>query len=300
MKPFFLSLFLFYFLSSYSQPEIHFDYYKPEILEILTTKPIVVKLLNENNPNSVIWNSNIKKYAESIFGADRIFKYLDEKEFKKFVTKRKYRDQYLCLSLYYDSSTQIRETIIYLKSCGYSITYKSPGPLEILKAEKNNTYFVLTEADLKMTLTLIKERLDYLLIDNKEVFAKAKEDLLKQYKTSSKVLNPSASELKDLTLLIDRKVSGFDDKIENLISNYKYKIQLVDKSRIDEAILNNEKGYAFLLNNYKSIYKTEDLHKIYNYLYQPKSGNGVHLYPFHKDFSIDIEQYLITLHNAID
>ena len=75
---------------------------------------------------------------------------------------------------------------------------------------------------------------------------------------------------------------------------------MVDKSRIDNAILNNEKGIAFIYNNDKSIYKTEDLTLIYDYLYRPKMGLGVHFYPSAADYNILQQEYLDTLHSAID
>ena len=60
--------------------------------EIANTKPIVVLQLDEGDKNAAIFNNYVKKYAEEIFGTSRIEKYLNKKEFDKFIkgNKEKY------------------------------------------------------------------------------------------------------------------------------------------------------------------------------------------------------------------
>lgn len=298
MKVFFLSFFLFTLVNIFGQGS-KLNFYDSQELEIATTKPIVIKLLNEKGTNAAIWNSCVKKYAEQTFGNDRIYKCLIVKEFRKFAMNKKNRGEYMYLSIYNDLSKPSR-TIIYLGFCGYSITSNASFCSVEYEIEKREKFYPVTEADIKFSFLLIKNQLDYALKNNHLSFKEAKADLLKKYELEPKSLNPNAKEIKELTLLIDKNIKGFDEDINFFITNYKYKVELVDKSRIDNAILNNEKGIAFIYNIDKSIYKTEDLTLIYDYLYRPKMGLGVHFYPSAADYNILQQEYLDTLHSAID
>lgn len=110
--------------------------------------------------------------------------------------------------------------------------------------------------------------------------------------------NPNAKDLKDLILLVDKNIA--DKKATDFIkSTYKYKVEVVDKSRIENAILNNEKGIAFIDNIDKSIYRSDDLSRIYQYFYIPKTKVIVHFFGFNDENIIDLNDYIDTLHSAI-
>lgn len=299
MKFFFISLFLFTHVNIFGQGS-KLNFYDSERLQLATTKPIVIKLLKEKDANAVIWNSNVKKYAEQTFGNDRIYQCLIEKEFRKFVMNKKHKGDYIYLSIYNDLSFKPVKTILYLGFCGYSITSNAAFCSVIYEVKKREKFHPVTEADIKFSFLLIKNQLDYALENNHVSFKEAKVDLLKKYEAPPKSLNPNAKEIKELTLLIDKNIKGFDEDINFFITNYKYKVELVDKNRIDNAILNNEKGIAFIFNIDKSIYKTEDLSLIYDYLYRPKMGPGVHFYPSADGYNILQQEYLNTLYSAID
>ncbi|MGV7107942.1 hypothetical protein [Flavobacterium sp. U410] len=298
MRNILVSLFFLSLTTSFGQ---NFDsFLDSEKLALATTKPIVVRLLDENDENSAIYNPNIKKYAEEFFGKERIKKYLVGKEFINFVTSKKYKEKYNFIGTYNNKSIKPGEMLLYYGLCGYKIDYNAYFLVEDFDFKEKQKFYLITEADIKFTLSLFKLKMQFALENNFESYKEYKKAFVENAMNKSpKKLNPNAMELKDLTLLVDKDLAD-ENTTDYFNSNYKYKIEIVDKSRIDEAILNNEKGIAFLFNHDKCIYKTEDLSRLYEYLYVPVMGYGVHFFPSKEGFKIDLDQYIKTLHSAIE
>ena len=295
MRMIFLSFLFFSMMTSFGQ---NFDsFLEPERLAIATTKPIIVRLLEEDDENAAVYNQSIKKYAEEFFGKDRIEKYLIGKEFINFVTSKKNKDKYNFIGTYNNRSVKPGETLLYYGLCGYKIDYNAYFLVQAYQIQKKEKFYQLTEADIKFTLNLFKQKMQFAINNNYQSSKEFKKAFVDNgMNKSSKELNPKAKELKDLILLVDKDIAdkGATDYIK---SNYKYKVEIVDKSRIDSAILSNEKGVAFIYNHDKCIYKTEDLSRIYEYLFVPVKGYGVYFYS--NGFNISLEKYLETLHSAM-
>jgi hypothetical protein len=296
MRSFLLSFLLFSMMTSLGQ---NFDSFKePERLFIATTKPIVVRLLPEDDGNAIVYNRCIKKYAEEFFGKDRIEKYLTDKEFLKFVKSKKNKGKYNFIGTYNNKSVKPGETLLYYGLCGYKNDFNAYFLVQAYEIQKKEKFYPLTEADIKFTLSLFKQKMQFALNNNFQSYKEFKEAFVDNgMNKSSKELNPRAKDLKDLVLLVDKDFAD-KDATDYIKSNYKYKVEIVDKSRIDTAILSNEKGVAFIYNNDKCIYKTEDLSRIYEYLFVPEKGYGVYFYS--NGFKISLDKYLETLHSAIE
>lgn len=151
MRTFLLSFLLFSMMTSLGQ---NFDsFLEPERLSIATTKPIVVRLLPEDDGNAIVYNQFIKKYAEEIFGKDRIVKYLTGKEFIKFVRSKKNRGKYNFIGTYNNRSVKPGETLLYYGQCGYKIFLNSYFIVKAYEIQKKEKFYVLSEADIKFTLS---------------------------------------------------------------------------------------------------------------------------------------------------
>jgi hypothetical protein len=220
--------------------------------EIANTKPIIVLQLDEDDINSLSFNPYIKKYAEEIFGADRIEKYLTKKEFNKFIKGNK--EKYNFIGFKYMTKAPFTYTNIFfgisgkafMTNNGYLLSYNYNYD------EKKSTFFktkfqLISEADIKFALTTFKNSIDNGALQEDLSMG----EMIKQSKNMSlKTMNPKTSNLKDLILLIDESLLS-EDYIKQFKTEYKYKFEFVDKARIEKAVLENEKGYAFVYEHFK-------------------------------------------------
>lgn len=291
MKTLFSSILLFFVAISAAQ----FKLPKKLDWEIANTKPIVVLQLDEDDKNAANFNPFIKKYVEEIFGASRVEKYLTEKEFNKFIKGNK--EKYNFIGFKYNTKPPFTYTNIFFGICGkafmindgYLITYNYNYD------EKKSTFFkskfqLISEADIKFALSSFKT---YIVnganYDGEDV---SLGDAMKYSKNATlKSMNPNANKLSSLTLLIDKDMFG-EDYVKQFKSDYKYKYEFVDRARIEKAILENEKGYAFVYDNFRPlagknsndfveyryytilyyIYSAEDYEQLFFYI--PKSSGG--------------------------
>lgn len=138
-----------------------------------------------------------------------------------------------------------------------------------------------SEADIKFAIATFKNQIDYGVSHEEDLsFKKMRENLRK----SPEELNPKVKELKNLTLLIDKNLVG-KKFIKEFSSTYKYKFEFVESSRIEKAILDNEKGVAFVYEYCQPtarggfvtmlyIYNGDDLSNLFTYYPQKSSGIG--------------------------
>jgi len=283
MKKIFSILLLFVLSFSFSQFKL------PQKMdwEIAKTIPIVILQLDESDENASVYNTSIKKYAEEFFGADRIEKYLSEKEFKKFIKGNK--EKYNFIGFEYNKRKSLWFTQLYFGITGKVFMINNGFLMSYnynLDEEKStffkSTFQIISEADIKFVLGTFKSDIES-GIEKGDVSLKS---LMKESKdVTLKDLNPNSAELKDLNLLIDKDL--VDDNFINQFKNeYKFKYELVDRNRIESAILSNEKGVAFTYEYYKPlagktktdnfetsyyaimlyIYKAEDYSQLFSYI----------------------------------
>ena len=268
MKTLFSSILLLLVTISTAQ----FKLPKKKDWEIANTKPIVVLQLDEDDKNAANFNPFIKKYVEEIFGASRVEKYLTEKEFNKFIKGNK--EKYNFIGFKYQTKAPFTYTNIFFGICGkafminggYLMTYNYNYD------EKKSTFFntkfqLISEADIKFALKTFKTNIE----NGAQQEDLSMSEMIKQSKnTSLKSMNPNANKLSSLTLLIDKDMFG-ENYVKQFKSEYKYKYEFVDRARIEKAILENEKGYAFIYEHFKPMAgkKSDDFveYRYYSILY---------------------------------
>ncbi len=305
-------------ISSFAQ----FNMPKKADWEIANTKPIVVMQLDADDENAATFNPNIKKYVEEVFGAERIEKYLTEKDFNKFIKGNKEKFNYIGFSY---RTNKFYYTNLYFGICGKSFMM-GDGRLvshNYLYDEDRSSFFktkfqLITESDIKFAIGVFKTTIENGVqqedLSFKELMKKSKEVTLK-------TMNPNAKSLKDLTLLINKDIVN-DDLINQFKSNYKYKFEIVENSRIEEVILNNEDGYAFTYEYFKPlakkdnvgdltinyaarliyIYSAKNYDQIFSYV--PKEmtgGKGISFNAgFKKEEMVSKEEYVKKLNSVIE
>lgn len=272
------SIILFFVLSfSFSQ----FKLPKKKDWEIANSKPIILLELDQKDSNSEIFNSNIKKYVQQYFGESRISQYLKPKEFEKAIRKNK--EEFIFIGYKYNKSgsnwfTQIFlgiNDVSFMINGGYLSSVNFDDKSKWLKSVTKQ----FTESDIKFAIATFKNQIDYGISHDDLSFKEMRQNANK----SLEELNPKVSELKDLTLLIDKDLVG-EKFIKEFSSIYEYKYEFVESNRIQQAILNNEKDVAFIFENCQPtangrfvtllyIYKGEDLSNIFLYI-PKKSGIG--------------------------
>ena len=236
--------------------------------EISNTKPIVVLQLDEDDKNAAIFNNYVKKYAEEIFGTSRIEKYLNKKEFDKFIKGNK--EKYNFIGFKYHLKEPFTFTNVFFGICGkafminggYLMTYNYNYD------EKKSTFFktkfqLISEADIKFALKSFKTNIEK-GVQQEDL---SMSEMMKQSKnTSLKSMNPNSNKLKELTLLIDKDMLS-EEMVKQFKSEYNYKYEFVDKARIEKTMLENEKGYAFMYEHYKplSIRHSDDIFEYHYY-----------------------------------
>ncbi|MGV7107939.1 hypothetical protein [Flavobacterium sp. U410] len=226
--------------------------------------PIVVKILSDTSSASLSFNENIKKYADSIFG-NRIYKYLEKKEFDKFIKNNKNHKKYNYIStLVVGNSVDDPYLSFRLGVCGPSY-YKIPVMSTAFYLVDKKTPYHLSEGDIKFMILNFKNEID---VNIEKIRTTKKGPFVKK---SAKELNPNAEELKNLTLLVVDKDWNFghyygDYDLKKFITKlkevYHYKIEIVDRDRVEQAILKNEKGVAFIFRDAK-IYKAENFKELF-------------------------------------
>lgn len=278
--------------------------------EIANTKPIIVLQLDEDDENAVVFNPNIKKYVEEIFGVQRVEKYLSEKEFNKFIKGNKEKYNFIGFKTN-KSSSDGWFTSIYFGICGKAFMVNNGFLLmQNYNIDNKKSTFLktefkqLSEADINFAIKAFKSQIDY-GIQNPDMYSM--KEMIANGKKSPKELNPRAKELKNLTLLIDKNLVG--KNFENVFTNkYKYSLEFVESTRIDQAILNNE-NVAFI-NEYVTltsngtfvsllyIYNAKDCFYIYTYI---PEKSGYFLIDAAKALTTDFsENYLNRLNSAIE
>ncbi|MCO6161732.1 hypothetical protein [Flavobacterium sp. NRK F7] len=298
------SIILFFVLTfSFSQ----FKLPQKKDWEIALNKPIVILQLDESNEYASVYNTNIKKYAEEYFGANRIEKYLPYKEFKKFIKGNK--EEYNFIGFQYDIVNHHGFFQIYFGITGKAFMING-GYLSTVIYEDKSTLFKkvtlkLTEADIKFAVGTFKNE----IVNGFQTGDKSLRDLMKESKKSLKEINPTANALKGMTLLLDKDLLG-ENFINEFSKNYKYKFEAVDKSRIDSAILNNEKDVAFLFEYCRPssdskfytmlyIYKAEDNSLLFSYV--PDRSSGIGFVDLIKGLTTNYsKEYVQMLNSVID
>ncbi|MCU4187935.1 hypothetical protein M9Q43_02010 [Flavobacterium sp. HXWNR29] len=249
--------------------------------EIANTKPILLLQLPDSDPNAQIFNSNLKKYVEQYFGASRISQYLQPKEFEKVIRKNK--KEFIFIGYKYNKSGSTWFTQIYLGindvtfmiNGGYLSSVNFEDKSKFLKSAVKQ----FTEADIKFAIASFKNQIDYGVSHDDLSFS----EMRKNGSKTPAELNPSVKELSNLTLLIDKNLVG-EKFVKEFTSTYKYKFEFVESSRIEQAILNNERNFAFVYEycqptangNFATllyIYKGDDLSNIFAY-FPNSSGIG--------------------------
>lgn len=313
MKTLFSSILLLFVTFSFAQ----FNIPKKVDWETANTKPIVVLQLDEDDINASNFNPYIKKYVEEVFGTSRVEKYLTKKEFNKFIRGNK--EKYNFIGFKYNTN-KFTYTNIYFGICGkgfmvnggYLMTYNYNYD------EKKSSFFktkfqLISEADIKFALTTFRSTIEKGVLQDEMSMG----EMMKQSKNSTlKSMNPTANKLSTLTLLIDKDMFS-EDYINQFKSEYKYKYEFVDRSRIEKAILENEKGYAFIYEHYKPMAgkETKDfveyrfytiLYYIYSaenyeqlFLYVP-SMKGIRLGGLKKEEMVSEDEYVKRLNSVIE
>ena len=282
--------------------------------EIANTKPIIVLLLDDDDTNSAIYNVNVKKYIEEYFGSERIFKFLHEKEFDKAIKKNK--EEYTFIGFHNTRVRPMRSNFdVRFSQFYFGISDKSfmsnMGFLidHTYNLDDDGKYYKLTEFDVKFAINHFKQVIDY------NLNLKEDEPLKKANKITFKEMNPNVSELKELTLLVDKNM--FNEKFfKQLKESYKYKYEIVESSKIHDIILSNQNGYAFIYPYFKPmalvtsntvfstnmyyIYKSEDYIQLFSYL--PKFEDNYWLGKSMKDKMIDVKlkDYFEKLNSIIE
>lgn len=250
--------------------------------EIANAKPIIVLQLDEDDENAAVFNPNIKKYVEQYFGSSRVAEFLKPKEFNKAIKKDK--EDFIFIGYKYNKSglswfTQIYlgiNDVSFMVNGGYLSTVNFEDKSKFLKSAVKQ----FTEADIKFAIATFKNQIDYGVSHEDLSLKEMKENASK----SPAELNPSVKELKNLTLLIDKNLVG-EKFIKEFSSTYKHKFEFVESSRIEKAILDNEKGVAFIYEYCQPtarggfatllyIYKGADLSNIFTYFPERSSGIG--------------------------
>ncbi|RBA29666.1 hypothetical protein [Flavobacterium tibetense] len=293
--------------------------------EIANTKPIIVLQLDENDKNAANFNPYIKKYVEEVFGASRIEKYLTEKEFNKFIKGNK--EKYNFIGFKYNTKAPFTYTNIFFGICGKAFMINS-GYLMTYNYNydaKKSTFFktkfqLISEADIKFALTTFKNTIDNAMNFENDDFSMS-EGMKYSKEATLKSMNPNASKLSNLTLLIDKEMFS-EDYIKQFKSEYKHKYEFVDRVRIEKAILDNEKGYAFVYEHFKPmagkrsdefveyryytilyyIYSSENYEQLFFYV--PKSVGGspfaIRIGGVKKDEMVGKDEYVKRLNSVIE
>ncbi|MDD3005884.1 hypothetical protein [Flavobacterium sp.] len=317
MKTLFSSILLFFVAISVAQ----FKLPKKKDWEIANTKPIVVLQLDEDDKNAANFNPYIKKYVEEVFGASRVEKYLTEKEFNKFIKGNK--EKYNFIGFKYQTKAPFTYTNIFFGICGkafminggYLMTYNYNYD------EKKSTFFnskfrLISEADIKFALNTFKTSIE----NGVKQEDLSMGDMIKQSKNSSlKSMNPNSNKLKDLTLLIDKDMLS-EDYVKQFKSEYKYKYEFVDKARIEKAMLENEKGFAFIYEHFKPmagkksddfveyryysilyyIYSAENYEQLFFYVPNVSSGSLFGSGGVKKEDMVSNDEYVKRLNSVIE
>lgn len=292
--------------------------------EIANTKPIVVMQLDEDDENAATFNPNIKKYVEEIFGAERVHEYLKEKDFKKFIKKNKEKYNYIGFNYVHKKAIDnpFAFTSIFFGICGKAFMMGDGSLITYhYQYDKENSSFfktkfqVITESDIKFAIGTFKKSivngLEQEDLSMKEMIKKSKE-------TSLKSMNPNSNELKDLTLLIDKDVLS-EEHINQFKTEYNYKYEIVSHERIEQAILNNEKGFAFTYEHFKPLAKKDNigaltiryaarLFYIYSaedykqmFFYVPKTSSmGFRAGGVKKEDMVSMDEYVEKLNSVIE
>jgi hypothetical protein len=278
--------------------------------EIANSKPIIILQLDEDDENAAVFNPNIKKYSEEIFGAERVEKYLTTKEFYKFIKGNKGKYNFIGFKAN-KSSNDGWFTSLYFGICGKAFMINNGFLLmQNYNVDNKKSTFLktefkqLSEADIKFALKAFKSQIEY-GIQNPDMYSM--KEMIANGKKSPKELNPRAEELKNLTLLIDKNLVG--KNFENEFTNkYKYSFEFVERTRIDQAILDDENvafisEYVTLSSNGSFvsllyIYNAKDCLNIYTYIPE-KTGYFLidSVKALTTDFSIN---YLKKLNSAIE
>lgn len=174
------------------------------------------------------------------------------------------------------------------------------------------SFYVISESDIKFVLGTFKNQVES-NIDKEDVSIRT---LIKESNNSSlKDLNPNSNELKDLKLLIDKDLSD-QTVIQQFKEEYKYEYELVDRDRIETAILSNEKGVAFIYEFFKPLpyFKNSNLNYYTNlfYIFKAEDYSQLFFYVINKNKSLpvstskgrtlvgDNKEYLSNLNSVID
>lgn len=267
-------------LCSITQSFGQFKMPKKEDFELVNKLPIVVLLKTEKDENDIQYNKFVKKYVEEFFGAERVHAYLNFKEFNKFIKDKSNKNKFSFIGYEYvinrnpskgltmEGIDYVNVHQIFLGICGKNfmtnygylsaIVYPD-GQKNLLKKKEK---FTIDESLMKFALTYFKNQINDVLSGDEASFTYSLSDL-----------NKNASNLKNLTLLVDKNI--VDEKfLEDLKKNYSYKFEIVDSERIKKAILENENGVAFFHNHFQPmasrqfanllhVYQASDLKVLY-------------------------------------
>lgn len=257
--------------------------------------------------NSLIddYNSYIKKYVEMYWDKSLIHDYLTETEFKAFEKDKKNKSKFTFISSKYNNNSskahqkaQVNGGVfadnanftnniqISFGILGEKFPMTDNALIAFFFASLDKGFFkkevkhAFKESDLKFCVNYFKTTITNSL--NSESDSEIEK---MSNKDKVKLMNINAKELKKLTLLVDEKLVS-DSFLKEFKDKYKYKYEIVNEERIDEAILNNEEGYAYFHNHFQPsmtgqnynllhVYETKNLTMLY-FTY-PKGQGGVKL-----------------------
>lgn len=248
------------------------------------------------------YNTYIKKYVEIYWDKALIHAYMTESEFKNFEGDKKNKKKYTFITSKYNNNSskahrKAHANGVFSSNANFTnntqisfgiIGEKFPMTDNALAMQffpdvnqgffKNSKKHSFRESDLKFCVKYFKNYMNEITTTDTN---------LDKMSNKEKVayMNRNAKELKQLTLLVDKDLVS-ESFLKEFKKKYKFKYELVDAERVENAILNNEEGYAYFHNHFQPgmngtnynllyVYETKDLTMLY-FTY-PKGQSGFKL-----------------------